>query len=51
MVLALDVENEQRRAVVQTLKDMIFGARSERLAPAARGGSTRLAKISTKCST
>jgi transposase len=31
MVLALDAENEQLRAVVQTLKDMIFGARSERL--------------------
>jgi transposase len=31
MVLALDAENEQLRAVVQTLKDMIFGARSEKL--------------------
>jgi hypothetical protein len=31
MVLALDAENEQLRAVVQTLKDMIFGAWSERL--------------------
>ena len=31
MLLALDAENEQLRAVVQTLKDMIFGARSERL--------------------
>jgi len=29
MVLALDAENEQLRAVVQTLKDMLFGARSE----------------------
>jgi transposase len=35
MVLALDAENEQLRAVVQTLKDMIFGARSERLAAVA----------------
>jgi len=26
MVLALDAENEQLRAVVRTLKDMIFGA-------------------------
>jgi transposase len=32
MVLALDAENEQLRAVVRTLKDMIFGARAERLA-------------------
>jgi transposase len=31
MVLALDAENDQLRAVVQTLKDMIFGAQSERL--------------------
>jgi transposase len=30
MVLALDAENEQLRTVVRTLKDMIFGARSER---------------------
>jgi transposase len=35
MVLALDAENEQLRAVVQTLKDMIFGGRSERLAAVA----------------
>jgi len=35
MVLALDAENEQLRNVVRTLKDMIFGARSERLAAVA----------------
>jgi Transposase C of IS166 homeodomain len=35
MVLALDAENEPLRAVVRTLKDMIFGARSDRLAAVA----------------
>ena len=32
MVLALDVENEKLRVALQTLKEMIFGKRSERLA-------------------
>jgi transposase len=32
MVLALDAENEKLRAAMQTLKEMIFGKRSERLA-------------------
>lgn len=32
MVLALDVENEKLRGAMQTLKEMIFGKRSERLA-------------------
>ena len=32
MVLALDAENEKLRVAMQTLKDMIFGRRSERLA-------------------
>jgi hypothetical protein len=32
MVLALDAENEKLRIAMQTLKDMIFGKRSERLA-------------------
>jgi hypothetical protein len=30
MVLPLDAQNEQLRAVMQTLKDLIFNARSER---------------------
>src|SRR5258705_11974022 len=32
MVLALDAENEKLRVAMLTLKDMIFGKRSERLA-------------------
>src|SRR3954453_21976937 len=32
MVLALDTENESLRAIVRTLKDLLFGARSERAA-------------------
>ena len=32
MLLSLDAENEHLRAVVRTLQDMIFGARSEKLA-------------------
>src|SRR6267378_8102585 len=32
MVLALEAENEKLRVAMQTLKDMIFGKRSERLA-------------------
>src|SRR5580692_3349826 len=32
MVLALDAENEKLRVAMRTLKDMIFGKRSERLA-------------------
>jgi len=32
MVLALDAENEKLRVVMQTLKEMVFGKRSERLA-------------------
>src|SRR3954465_14452332 len=32
MVLALDTENERLRAIVRTLKDRLFGARSERAA-------------------
>ncbi|GLR92170.1 hypothetical protein GCM10007857_88900 [Bradyrhizobium iriomotense] len=32
MVLALDAENEKLRVVMQTLREMIFGKRSERLA-------------------
>ena len=32
MVLALDAENEKLRVAMQTLKDMIFGKRSERFA-------------------
>src|SRR3954470_23175878 len=32
MVLALDTENERLRAIVRTLKDLLFGARSERAA-------------------
>jgi hypothetical protein len=32
MVLALDAENEKLRVVMQTLKEMIFGKRSERIA-------------------
>jgi transposase len=31
MVLALDAENEKLRVVMQTLKELIFGKRSERL--------------------
>src|SRR3954453_12215330 len=30
MVLALDTENERLRAIVRTLKGLLFGARSER---------------------
>src|SRR3954465_12922383 len=30
MVLALDAENERLRAIVRSLKDLLFGARSER---------------------
>ena len=30
MVLALDAENEKLRVAMQTLKEMIFGKRSER---------------------
>src|SRR3954451_7487516 len=30
MVLALDAENESLRAIVRTLKDLLFGARSEK---------------------
>src|SRR5436190_1815040 len=32
MVLALDTENERLRAIVRTLKDLLFGARSEKAA-------------------
>ncbi|SFN96799.1 zinc-finger binding domain of transposase IS66 [Bradyrhizobium sp. Rc3b] len=32
MVLALDVENEELRVAMRTLKEMLFGKRSERLA-------------------
>src|SRR3982750_4834218 len=32
MVLALDAENERLRAIVGTLKDLLFGARSEKAA-------------------
>ncbi|MCP3441187.1 hypothetical protein [Bradyrhizobium sp. CCGUVB14] len=32
MVLALDAENEKLRVAMQTLKEMIFGKHSERLA-------------------
>ena len=32
IVLALDAENEKLRVAMQTLKDMIFGKRSERFA-------------------
>jgi hypothetical protein len=32
IVLALDAENEKLRVAMQTLKEMIFGKRSERLA-------------------
>jgi len=32
MVLALDAENEKLRVAMQTLKDMMFGKRSVRLA-------------------
>src|SRR3954454_9172487 len=32
LVLALDTENERLRAIVRTLKDLLFGARSERAA-------------------
>ncbi|MGY3146542.1 hypothetical protein ACVWYQ_003541 [Bradyrhizobium sp. USDA 3397] len=32
MVLTLDVENEKLRVAMQTLKEIIFGKRSERLA-------------------
>src|SRR3954452_4285628 len=32
MVLALDAENESLRAIVRTLKDLLFGARSEKAA-------------------
>lgn len=32
VVLALDAENEKLRVAMQTLKEMIFGKRSERLA-------------------
>src|SRR5688572_8930633 len=32
MVMALDAENESLRAIVRTLKDLLFGARSERAA-------------------
>jgi hypothetical protein len=32
MVLALDAENERLRAIVRTLKDLLFGARSEKAA-------------------
>lgn len=39
MVLALGAENEKLRVAMQTLKEMIFGKRSERLA--ARGRTAR----------
>src|SRR3954451_8428780 len=32
MVLALDAENERLRAIVRSLKDLLFGARSEKAA-------------------
>ena len=32
MVLALDTENERLRAIVRTLKDLLFGAQSEKAA-------------------
>jgi hypothetical protein len=32
MVLALDAENEKLRVAMQTLKEMMFGKRSEQLA-------------------
>jgi transposase len=32
MVLALEAENDRLRAVISTFKDMVFGARSEKLA-------------------
>ena len=32
MVLSLDAENDRLRAVISTFKDMVFGARSEKLA-------------------
>ncbi|MGB9412426.1 MAG: IS66 family transposase [Pseudolabrys sp.] len=32
MVLSLDAENDRLRAVIDTFKDMVFGARSEKLA-------------------
>src|SRR4051794_38150438 len=32
LVLALDAENESLRAIVRTLKDLLFGARSEQAA-------------------
>src|SRR5215212_4907107 len=32
MVLALDAENDSLRAIVRTLKDLLFGARSEKAA-------------------
>jgi transposase len=37
MVLALDAENEKLRVAMQTLKEMIFGKRSERLAAIVAG--------------
>src|SRR5436305_1518041 len=37
MVLALDAENETLRATIQTLKELIFGARSEKLATIVAG--------------
>jgi len=36
MVLALDAENEKLRVAMQTLKEMIFGKRSERDSCSAR---------------
>jgi hypothetical protein len=32
MVLSLDAENDRLRTVIDTFKDMVFGARSEKLA-------------------
>jgi hypothetical protein len=34
--IALDAENETLRATIQTLKELIFGARSEKLATLCR---------------
>jgi len=37
MVLSLDAENDRLRAVISTFKDMVFGARSEKLAAVING--------------
>jgi hypothetical protein len=53
MVLALDAENEKVRVAMQTLKDMIFGKRSEGgppYVPAAKSGVRTVPQLETRSS-